>query len=55
MLFFALNSTIYSAWQIFGAGNQLIAALAMSVVTVWLLQRGRSFWFTIVPAVAAWP
>ena len=43
MLFFALNSTIMSAWKIFGAGNQLIAALAMTVVTVWLLQRGRSF------------
>ena len=51
MLFFALNSTIMSAWKIFGAGNQLIAALAMTVVTVWLLQRGRSFWFTIIPAV----
>ena len=51
MLFFALNSTIMSAWKIFGAGNQLIAALAMTVVTVWLLQRGRSFWFTVVPAV----
>jgi carbon starvation protein len=51
MLFFALNSTIMSAWKIFGAGNQLIAALAMTVVTVWLLQRGRSFWFTVIPAV----
>ena len=51
MLFFALNSTIMSAWKIFGAGNQLIAALAMTVVTVWLLQRGRSFWFTIIPAI----
>ena len=51
MLFFALNSTIMSAWKIFGACNQLIAALAMTVVTVWLLQRGRSFWFTVVPAV----
>jgi len=51
MLFFALNSTIMSAWKAFGAGNQLIAALAMTVVTVWLLQRGRSFWFTLLPAV----
>jgi carbon starvation protein len=50
MLFFALNSTIMSAWRVFGAGNQLIAALALCVVTVWLLQRGRSFWFTLVPA-----
>ncbi|OPZ80293.1 MAG: Carbon starvation protein A [bacterium ADurb.Bin431] len=51
MLFFAFNSTIMAAWKIFGAGNQLIAALAMTVVTVWLLQRGRSFWFTLVPAL----
>ncbi len=52
MLFFALSSTIMAAWRIFGAGNQLIGALAMTVVTVWLLQRGRSFWFTLVPALA---
>ncbi|MCX6996943.1 MAG: carbon starvation protein A [Kiritimatiellaeota bacterium] len=51
MLFFALTSTIMAAWKVFGAGNQLIAALAMTVVTVWLLQKGRSFWFTIVPAI----
>lgn len=50
MLFFALNSTIMSAWKIFGAGNQLIAALAMTVATIWLLQHGRKFWFAIVPA-----
>jgi carbon starvation protein len=51
MLFFALTSTIMAAWRVFGAGNQLIAALAMTIVTVWLLQKGRSFWFTIAPAV----
>lgn len=52
MLFFALNSTIMSAWKIFGAGNQLIGALAMTVVTVWLLQRGRRYWYTLIPALA---
>ena len=51
MLFFALTSTIMAAWKVFGAGNRLIAALAMTIVTVWLLQKGRSFWFTIAPAV----
>ncbi len=51
MLFFALNSTIMAAWKIFGAGNQLIAALTLTVVTVWLLQRGRTIWFTILPAL----
>lgn len=51
MLFFALNSTIMSAWKIFGAGNQLIGALAMTIVTVWLLQHRRPCWFTVAPAV----
>jgi carbon starvation protein len=51
MLFFAMNSTIMSAWKIFGAGNQLIAALALTVVTAWLLQRGKTIWFTILPAL----
>jgi len=51
MLIFALNSTIMSAWKIFGAGNQLIGALALTVASVWLLQRGRSYWFAMIPAV----
>ncbi len=51
MLVFALNSTIMAAWAIFGAGNQLIAALTLTVVTVWLLQRGKTIWFTILPAI----
>ena len=50
MLFFALNSTIMSAWKIFGAGNQMIAALSMTVASVYLLQRGRKFWFALIPA-----
>jgi carbon starvation protein len=52
MLFFASSSTIMSAWRIFGAGNQLIGSLAMTVATVWLLQRGRRVWFVAIPAVA---
>lgn len=51
MLFFAMNSTIMSAWKIFGAGNQMIAALSMTVASVYLLQRGRKYWFALVPAV----
>jgi len=51
MLFFAMRSTILSIWPVFGAGNQLIASLALTVVTIWLLIKGRSFWYTIVPAI----
>ncbi len=52
MLFFALNTTIMNSWKIFGAGNQLIAALALIICTVWLWQRRRAFWFALIPAAA---
>jgi carbon starvation protein len=37
-------------WPIFGAANQLLAALTLIAVTAWLVQKSRSAWFTAVPA-----
>ncbi len=36
-------------WQLFGTTNQLLAGLALMVVTLYLVQRGRNPWFTGVP------
>jgi carbon starvation protein len=36
-------------WQLFGTVNQLLAGLALLVVTLYLFQRGRNFWVTAVP------
>jgi carbon starvation protein len=36
-------------WTLFGASNQLLAALTLIVVSVWLLENGKSAWFTLVP------
>lgn len=38
-------------WPMFGAANQLVAALAMVVVSAWLFQNRRPVWYTVVPAV----
>jgi len=38
-------------WPIFGAANQLLAALVLLVVSLWLLTRKRQAWFTFLPAV----
>jgi carbon starvation protein len=38
-------------WPIFGAANQLIAALAMIVVTSWFLSTHRPIRYTLVPAI----
>ena len=38
-------------WPLFGAANQLVAALALIVVTAWLLSRQRSIKFTLLPSL----
>lgn len=36
-------------WTLFGTSNQLLAALTLLTITVWLRQQGRPFWFTAAP------
>jgi len=38
-------------WPIFGSANQLLAALALIAVSVWLVKRNKSIWFTVLPAI----
>ncbi len=37
-------------WPVFGAANQLVGALALMVVSSWLLARRKPVWFTTLPA-----
>jgi carbon starvation protein len=50
MVAFALSGTIRQMWPVFGAGNQLLGALALITVSVWLAQRARTHLFALVPA-----
>jgi carbon starvation protein len=38
-------------WVLFGASNQLLAAMTLLAVTVWLANAGRRSWFTLLPTV----
>ncbi len=38
-------------WPVFGASNQLVAALALLVITVYLVNRGKPKLFTLIPAI----
>lgn len=38
-------------WPVFGAANQLIAALALIVITGWFLLRRKPIWYTLIPAI----
>jgi carbon starvation protein len=44
-----LTGTWVYLWQLFGASNQLMAALSLLVVTVWLKSSNRN------PTYALWP
>jgi carbon starvation protein len=38
-------------WPLFGSTNQLLAGLAMMVVSFWLLRRGLPTWFCALPMI----
>lgn len=52
-LLLAIWGTNYlqSLWSVFGAVNQLLAALTLLVVSVWLRRSGRPAIYTLVPMV----
>ena len=49
--YLALTGQWRAMWPAFGASNQLVGALALLVVSSWLLQRGRPTRPTLIPAV----
>jgi len=51
MLVIARTNGYMLIWPLFGATNQLLAALTLIAVTVWLHRAGRPSWFVLIPAV----
>jgi len=51
MLAFSLTGAQQALWTIFAASNQLLAAIVLALASLWLLRRGRGFWFALLPAV----
>ena len=46
----ASSNAATAIWPVFGSSNQLLAALALLVVSTWLLNRATLPWFTLLPA-----
>jgi carbon starvation protein len=44
------TNAYHKIWPIFGAANQLLAALTLIAVTAWLAQKAKTYWFTAIPA-----
>jgi carbon starvation protein len=51
--FFQVNgqSAGLALWALFGSTNQVMAALTLLTVTVYLRQQGRNYWYTFVPMI----
>jgi carbon starvation protein len=47
----ALSGKWKQLWPIFGASNQLVAALALLIITSWLLIQKKPIRYTIIPAI----
>lgn len=47
----ALSGAWNKLWPVFGASNQLVAALALFVASCWFVARGKSVRYTLKPAV----
>jgi carbon starvation protein len=38
-------------WPLFGATNQLLGAIALLVISVYLVRKGKNFWITFIPMI----
>jgi len=51
MLWLSWTNAFTLIWPIFGAANQLLAALGLIAVSVWLAKRKKPTLFTLIPAI----
>lgn len=49
--YLAFTGKWMNIWPMFGAANQLIAALALIVVSSWLLKQNKKISYTFIPAI----
>ncbi len=50
-LFAGGKNSFRSYWALFGTANQLLAALTLLGITVWLRKTGKRHWYTAIPMV----
>jgi carbon starvation protein len=51
MWLFGYTNAFSALWPIFGAANQLLAALALLAVSSWLLIKGKKYYYALYPAI----
>ena len=46
-----LSGSSMSIWPVFGSANQMLAALALLALTVWIANLKKNFLFTLIPMI----
>jgi carbon starvation protein len=46
---FIISGTAQIIWPVFGSANQLLAALALLAISVWLAYQKKKNWFVVIP------
>jgi len=50
-LLLAFPNAYTAIWPLFGTANQMMAALTLITVSLWLAYRARPVWYTVLPAI----
>jgi len=51
MFLLAYFNAFKQLWNLFGAANQLLAALSLITVSIWLLKKGKKYLFALIPGI----
>jgi len=51
MLILSFTKSYQAIWGLFASGNQLLAAVGLLLASVWLVSRGKTVLFTLIPGV----
>ncbi|MBP7738748.1 MAG: carbon starvation protein A [Spirochaetes bacterium] len=49
MFILAYFNAFKQLWNLFGSANQLLAALSLITVSIWLMKRGKKYLFVMIP------
>ncbi|MCU0848571.1 MAG: carbon starvation protein A [Spirochaetes bacterium] len=51
MFILAYFNAFRELWKLFGAANQLLAALTLITISVWLIKKGKKYLYTMIPGL----
>jgi carbon starvation protein len=51
MFLLAYFNAFKQLWNLFGAANQLLAALSLITVSIWLVKKGKKYIFALIPGI----